>query len=147
MENFIQDYQLWIKAVHVISVICWMVGMLYLPRLFVYHCSVPAGSAQAKLFTTMEMRLGRAIMAPAIIVVWITGLMLAYGLYHFGGGWLHVKITAVFLLSAYHGFLVGSAKRFARGENKYSAKTWRVLNEVPTVLMIIAVIMVMVQPF
>jgi len=146
MLNFIQNYYLWIKAVHVISVICWMAGMLYMPRLFVYHCRVPAGSEQSKLFSMMEMRLGRMIMAPAIVIAFITGLMLAWGIYDFHGGWLHLKLAAAIILSAYHGFLVTSAKRFARGANPYSEKAWRILNEVPTVLMIIAVIAVIVKP-
>jgi len=147
MREFIENYYLWIKAVHIISVIAWMAGMLYMPRLFVYHCRVPADSEQSKLFTIMEMRLGRVIMAPAITLAWITGLMMAWGIYDFHGGWLHAKLLIVFILSGYHGFLVTSAKRFARSKNPYSEKTWRILNEVPTVLMIITVILVIVKPF
>lgn len=137
----------WVKAVHVVADICWMAAMLYLPRLFVYHCGAKTHSAEARLLTAMEWRLAKFIMLPAMLAAWLTGLWLAYFIYQFHGGWLHLKLAAVLLLTAFHGFLSGSLRRFAKGENKYSAKTWRILNEAPTVLMIIAVIMVIVKPF
>jgi len=137
--------EFWIKAAHIIAVIAWMAGMLYLPRLFVYHCQVETGSQQAQIFKIMERRLLRAIINPAMIVVWVTGLWLAWKIFGFHGGWLHLKISIVVLLSAFHGFLAGSTRRFAEDRNKLSQKTWRILNEVPTLLMIIAVIAVVVK--
>jgi len=135
----------WIKALHVIAVIAWMAGMLYLPRLFVYHCQAESGSVQSQTFKIMERRLLRAIINPSMIVVWITGLWMAWKIFGFHGGWLHLKITVVLLLSAFHGFLSGATRRFATDSNRFSQKTWRILNEVPTLLMIIAVIAVVVK--
>lgn len=137
----------WIKAAHVIAIICWLAAMLYLPRLFVYHCGVKNNSGEAQLLMLMEKRLNRFIMLPAMSFAWITGLWLAYFIYHFHGGWLHLKLLIVIILSGFHGFLSASLRRFAKGENTYSAKTWRILNEVPTILLIIAVIAVIVKPF
>jgi len=143
----IDNLYLWIKAGHVMAIICWLAAMLYLPRLFVYHCGVRHGSGEAQLLTLMEGRLSRFIMLPAMIVAWLSGLWLAYYIYHFHGGWLHLKLLAVIVLSGFHGFLSSSLRRFAKGENRYAAKTWRLLNEVPTVLMLIIVIAVIVKPF
>lgn len=136
---------LWIKAVHVIAVICWMAGMLYLPRLFIYHCAAKEDFSQSETFKLMERRLLRYIINPAMIVAWITGLWIAWEIYGFRGGWLHLKFAAVILLSAFHGFLVRATRHFAEDRNHLSGKTWRILNEVPTVLMIVAVIAVIVK--
>lgn len=141
------DSVLWIKAVHVISIICWMAGMFYLPRLFVYHCQADIGSKQSETFKIMERRLLRAIINPAMIASWITGLWMAWEVYAFHGGWLHLKLLTVVLLSGYHGLLSRGVRHFAEDRNTFSEKTWRVLNEVPTILMIIAVIAVIVKPF
>jgi len=134
-----------IKAVHVIAIICWMAGMLYLPRLFVYHCGIDKNSDAAETFKLMEKRLLHFIINPAMIVSWITGLWLAIKIYEFHGGWLHVKLMAVLALSAFHGFLARATRHFAQGRNKFSQKTWRILNEVPTLLMIVIVIAVIVK--
>jgi putative membrane protein len=141
------DVYLWLKAVHVIAIIAWMAGMLYLPRLFVYHAEAGSGSPQAETFKVMERRLLRFIMNPSMVVVWITGLWLAIsgGWFHFG--WLHGKLLLVILLSGLHGFLAATTKGFARDTNRRSPKFYRVLNEVPTVLMIGIVILVVVKPF
>jgi len=116
-----------------------------LPRLFVYHCQAQTGSVLSHTFKIMERRLLRAIINPAMIIVWITGLWMAWKLFAFHGGWLHLKITVVILLSAFHGFLAGSTRRFAEDRNRYPQQTWRILNEVPTLLMIVAVIAVIVK--
>lgn len=137
----------WIKSIHIISVICWLAAMLYLPRLFVYHCSVRQKSSEDQLLILMERRLSKYIMLPAMTGAWITGLWLAIYIYHFQGGWLHLKLLLVLALSAFHGFLTASLRRFANGKNKYSSKTWRIFNEVPTVLMIIIVCVVVLKPF
>jgi protoporphyrinogen IX oxidase len=138
---------LWIKVLHVLAVISWMAGLLYLPRLFVYHAGVAAGSEQDKLFQVMEFRLYRYIMRPAMIVAWITGLWLAWSSFGFRGGWLHAKIALVLAMSAHHGFQGRWLKNFAIGANMHPGRFFRVQNEVPTLLMIGIVIFVIVKPF
>jgi protoporphyrinogen IX oxidase len=137
----------WIKALHVIAVIAWMAGMLYLPRLFVYHCEAEAGSKQSETFKLMERRLLKAIMTPAMIVTWLAGLYLAWAGHWFSAGWLHGKLLLVLLMSGAHGFLSRCAKDFAAGRNTRSHKFYRVINELPTALMIGAVLLVVVKPF
>jgi putative membrane protein len=136
----------WIKALHVIAIISWMAGLLYLPRLFVYHAGVGPG-AQAETFKTMERKLLRFIMVPAMLVSWITGVTLAVQGAHFHAVWFHWKMLAVVLLTAVHfydGFL---QKAFAEDRNALSSKFFRFYNEAPTVLMIAIVIFVIVKPF
>ena len=137
----------WAKAIHVIAIIAWMAGMLYLPRLFVYHVDAPVGSVQSETFKVMERRLLRGIINPAMIVSWAFGLWLAWKGFGFMGGWLHAKIAAVLVLSGVHGYLSAAVRRFANDQNEKSARHWRIVNEVPTVLMIIIVILVVVKPF
>jgi putative membrane protein len=137
----------WIKALHVVAVISWMAGMLYLPRLFVYHCEAPKGSAQSETFKVMEQRLLKAIMNPAMIVTWVLGLILAYAGGWYLSGWLHAKLALVIVLSGVHGMLARTVKRFAADQNERPARYFRILNEVPTVLMIGIVILVIVKPF
>jgi protoporphyrinogen IX oxidase len=138
---------LWLKAFHVIAMVAWMAGMLYLPRLFVYHCDAPAGSAQSETFKVMERRLLKAIMNPAMIATLALGLTLA----HLGGwwrsGWLHGKLLLVVLLAGAHGYLARHVKRFAADANVKSQRHWRVVNEVPTLLTIGIVILAVVKPF
>ncbi|MFD1697504.1 protoporphyrinogen oxidase HemJ [Roseibium aestuarii] len=141
------DLYLWLKSLHVIAIIAWMAGMLYLPRLFVYHCEAEPGSAQSETFKVMERRLLKAIINPSMMVAWVVGLWLAYDAGFFSQGWFHAKLTLALLMSGAHGYLSGCVKRFARDENKKSAKFYRVLNEVPTVLMIGIVILVIGKPF
>jgi putative membrane protein len=138
---------LWIKALHVLAIISWMVGMLYLPRLFVYHVYTPVGSPQALTFATMEKRLQRFIMLPALIVTWITGLTLAIQGAWYKAGWLHGKLLLVVLLTGLHGYLSAERKRLAIGKSRRDAKFFRILNEVPTLLLIGIVILVVVKPF
>ena len=142
-----QGLYLWIKAAHVIAVIAWMAGMLYLPRLFVYHADAEAGSEKSETFKVMERRLLRAIINPAMTVTWVLGLWLAWRGFGFSGGWLHAKITAVIILSGVHGYLSASVRRFADDRNTKPARHWRIVNEVPTALMIVIVILVVVKPF
>ncbi|MCP4319903.1 MAG: protoporphyrinogen oxidase HemJ [Hyphomicrobiales bacterium] len=138
---------LWIKAVHVIAVISWMAAMVYLPRLFVYHSDSEVGSQQSETFKVMEARLYRIIMTPAMVIAWILGLWLAYEGFGFGAIWLWLKIAAVFALSAVHGYFGKSLRRFAADHRDKPARHWRLVNEIPTVLMIFIVIMVIVKPF
>ena len=137
----------WIKALHVIAVIAWMAGMLYLPRLFVYHCDAEAGSKQSETFKIMERRLLKAIINPAMIVTWLAGLYLAWAGQWFSAHWLHGKLLLVVLLSGVHGFLSRCVKDFAVDRNSRSQKFYRIINEVPTILMIGIVILVVVKPF
>ena len=138
---------LWIKALHIVAVISWMAGLLYLPRLFVYHAEVPEGSPQSETFKVMEWRLLRLIMNPAMIVVWLTGPTLAYllGIYH--DAWFAAKFALVVLLTIYHHALGRWRKEFAEDRNTREARFYRIANEVPTVLMIGIVILVVVKPF
>ena len=137
----------WIKALHVIAVIAWMAGMLYLPRLFVYHCEAEAGSKQSETFKVMERRLLKAIINPAMIVTWLAGIYLAWSGHWYTSGWFHGKLTLVLILSAVHGFFSRAVKDFAADRNTRSQKFYRIINEVPTVLMVLIVILVIVKPF
>ena len=138
---------LWLKALHVIAVIAWMAGMLYLPRLFVYHCEAEVGSKQSETFKVMERRLLRAIINPAMIASWVLGLWLVWSGGFLKSGWMHGKFVLVILLSALHGFLVRWTREFAEDRNVHSQKFYRIVNEVPTLLMIGIVILVIVKPF
>lgn len=147
MQEFLFQNYLWLKAFHLIAVISWMAGLLYLPRLFVYHAGVETGSAQSELFKIMERRLLKFIMAPASLVAWIFGGLMLYadpGL--FSQPWIHVKLLCVVLMTGAHHAMMAYAKRFARDANGKSQKFFRILNEIPTVLMIIIVVMVIVRP-
>ncbi|UTD27022.1 protoporphyrinogen oxidase HemJ [Bradyrhizobium sp. WD16] len=137
----------WLKALHVIAVIAWMAGMLYLPRLFVYHCEAPVGSKQSETFKVMEQRLLKVIINPAMIVTWVVGLYLAWAGRWYGAGWFHVKFVLVVLMSAVHGYYASRVRDFALDRNTRSQKLYRVINEIPTFLMIGIVIMVIVKPF
>ncbi len=137
----------WAKAIHVIAVISWMAGMLYLPRLFVYHVDAEKGSVQSETFKVMERRLLRGIINPAMTVSWGFGLWLAWNGFGFQGGWLHAKIALVVVMSAVHGYLSGAVRKFADDRNVKSARHWRIVNEAPTLLMILIVILVIVKPF
>ena len=137
----------WLKAFHVIAVIAWMAGMLYLPRLFVYHCAAPAGSVQSETFKVMERRLLSFIINPAMVVAWVLGLWLAFNGNWFTSGWLHAKLACVLALSALHGYFAGAVRAFAEDRNAHSSRHWRIMNEAPTVLMIAIVILVIVKPF
>jgi len=137
----------WLKAFHIIAVIAWMAGMLYLPRLFVYHCEADAGSRQSETFKVMERRLLRAIMNPAMIVTWLLGLWLAWKGNWFAAPWLHLKFALVFAMSGVHGMLSRYVKDFAADRNRKSQKFYRIINEVPTALMILVVLLAVLKPF
>jgi putative membrane protein len=138
---------LWLKAFHVIAVIAWMAGMLYLPRLFVYHSDAPKDSIQSETFKIMERRLVKAIINPAMAVTWVLGLYLVWDGGWYTSGWMHAKFALVLIMSGLHGVYVRRLKDFAADKNTKPAKYYRILNEVPTVLMIGIVILVIVKPF
>jgi len=142
-------YYDWIKALHIIAVISWMAGMFYLPRLFVYHAEkAEVGSDLDQTFQVMERKLLKVIMEPAMGVAWICGLvMIGMGGFDFGSVWSWAKLLAVIAMSGAHGWLGARQKEFAAGQNTRSGRTYRLMNEVPTVLMIVIVIAVIVRPF
>lgn len=149
MLDFLLPYYSWIKALHIISVISWMAGMFYLPRLFVYHAErAEVGSELDLTFQVMEQKLLRLIINPAMIATWVFGLtMVALGGFDFSSVWTWVKIVCVLLMSGMHGWLSARRKEFKSGTNTRSGRTYRLANEVPTVLMIVIVIAVVVRPF
>jgi len=138
---------LWLKAFHVVAVIAWMAGMLYLPRLFVYHCEAERGSRQSETFKVMERRLLRAIINPAMVASWVLGLWLAWEGGFLKAGWFHGKLLLVVLLSGVHGLMTRWTREFAEDRNAHSQTFYHVVNEIPTVLMIGIVILVVVKPF
>jgi putative membrane protein len=139
----------WIKALHVISVIAWIAGMMYLPRLFVYHTSAEKGSIQSETFKVMERRLYRGIITPAMAATWIFGLIMVFtpGIIDWHEGWVWVKAVSVIALSGIHGYYGRQVRNFAADRNERPHGFWRVVNELPFVLVIIIVIMVIVRPF
>lgn len=137
----------WLKALHVIAIVSWMAAMLYLPRLFVYHCEAEKGSKQSETFKIMERRLLRFISNPAMAVAWLTGLYLVWAGGFHKAGWFIAKLAAVLAMSAAHGIFAKWTREFAEDRNMRSARFYRIANEVPTVLMIAIVVLVIVKPF
>ncbi len=143
----------WVKVVHIIAVISWMAGMLYLPRLFVYHAQADVGSDKSETFKVMERKLLRFIINPAMFVAWVCGLTMAYLIvedldsWWDAPVWLYIKLGLVFLLSGFHGNLSRWRRDFEADQNRHSEKFYRLVNEVPTVLMILIVIIVVIKPF
>ena len=141
------DSYLWLKALHIIAVIAWMAGMLYLPRLFVYHADTPVPSATSETFKIMERRLLKAIVNPSMLAVFITGAILAYQTGYWQSTWLHIKIALTLCLAALHGYFARYVKIFAKDENHRTPRFFRILNEVPTALMVLIVLLVVLKPF
>ena len=138
---------LWVKALHVISVIAWVAGMLYLPRLFVYHAEAAKGSETSETFKVMERRLLKAIVNPSMILVFLTGFTLVYLTGDWQDGWWQAKFVLVLVLSGLHGYFARCVRSFADDRNERSARFYRVLNEAPTILMIFIVVLAVVKPF
>jgi protoporphyrinogen IX oxidase len=136
----------WIKAFHIIAIIAWIAGMLYLPRLFVYHCEAPAGSPQSETFKLMERRLLKAIINPALIASWVLGIWLIWSGGWYASVWLQIKLALALLLSALHGFYVRWVRDFSHDQNRHSQKFYRIINELPTVLMIAIVLLAVLKP-
>lgn len=144
------DLYVWVKSLHIISVIAWMAGLFYLPRLFVYHVESPAIVGETEvLFQTMERRLLRAIMAPAMISTWFFGLWLAFtpGVVDWGSVWPYMKAICVVAMTWFHHWLGQRRKNLITGTNTVSGRQYRMMNEVPTVLLILIVVLVIVRPF
>ncbi|MBE7620692.1 protoporphyrinogen oxidase HemJ [Komagataeibacter sp. FXV2] len=142
-------WMLWIKAFHIMSMVAWMAGLFYLPRLFVYHCQVAVGSAESERFKVMEYKLLRMIMLPAMCSTFLFGGLLAImpGLIDWHAGWWLTKLAAVFGLAGFHGACASWRRAFAEDRNLHNERFYRMANEVPTVLMMIVVIMIVVRPF
>ncbi len=139
----------WTKALHIIAMVAWMAGMFYLPRLYVYHCDMQPGSRESERFKVMEYRLLKQIINPAMIATWIFGilLMLTPGAIDWTSGWWHVKLTAVLLMSGFHGAMSKWRREFMEDRNRRSHRYYRFANEVPTLLLMVIVVMVIVRPF
>ncbi|MBA3676086.1 MAG: CopD family protein [Sphingosinicella sp.] len=137
----------WIKAAHVIFVIFWIAGLFMLPRFYVYHQEAPAGSPEEKKWIEREAKLRNIIITPAMILVWIFGLSLAYIIDPWGEGWFLAKLSIVVALSAYHGWMVAYGKKLARGDRPLSGKVLRMMNEIPGIAVALIVILVIVRPF
>jgi putative membrane protein len=136
-----------LKTLHIVSLIAWMAGMFYLPRLFVYHADAPPGSERSETFKVMERRLLKAIMNPAMIATWVFGLWLAWELGAFTQGWLHAKLAVVVLLTGLHHVLARTVKAFAADRNTRSSRYFRIVNEVPTLALPVIVALVVFKPF
>jgi len=147
--DFLAEAYPWIKALHIISVIAWMAAMLYMPRLFVYHAAAAAGSVQSETFKVMERRLARAIMLPAMVATLLFGglLLATPGVVDFHQGWLHAKLALVLGMLVMQHFFGAWRRAFAEDRNRHSARFYRMINEVPTLIMIAIVILVVVKPF
>lgn len=137
----------WVKAAHVTFVIFWMAGLFLLPRLYAYHQECAVGSPEDRAWIEREARVRSIILNPAMLVVWVLGLMLAVNIGAFSMGWFHAKLLLVIVLSGYQGWLAAYGKKLARGERPLSSKTVRMLNEVPGILAALIVVLVIVRPF
>ncbi|WP_120498271.1 protoporphyrinogen oxidase HemJ [Kiloniella sp. EL199] len=147
MGGFLGEGYLWIKALHIISVISWMAGLLYLPRIFVYHTQVPVGSERSEIFKVMERKLFRFIMNPAMMASWLFGILLVLNIEAYSDGWFHGKFTFLIALTVFHEIAGKWMKAFQADENIRSERFYRYANEIPTVLMILIVIFAVVKPF
>lgn len=149
MGDFLLNNYLWIKAFHIISVISWMAGMFYLPRLFVYHSQSAPGSDMSNQFLVMERRLIKIIINPAMILTFVFGFMLLFtpGAIDFSNGWVHAKLLLVFVMAGFHGIGVRWYKAFLNEERNISHRVFRVANEIPVIIMVVIVILVVVRPF
>ncbi len=148
MLEMFANYYLWFKAFHIISVIAWMAGLLYLPRLFVYHAATSPKSEISNTFLTMEYRLSRFIMMPSMILSFsFGGLLLLMPSLDWHSGWLHIKLLLVLLLAALHGYMVKLYKEFCAEKRERTPRFFRIINEIPTVIMIVIVILAVVKPF
>ncbi|CAH2600834.1 Protoporphyrinogen IX oxidase [Rhodovastum atsumiense] len=147
--DVLANYYLWTKSLHVISLIAWMAGLFYLPRLYVYHTMVPVGTAESERMKVMERRLLKAITTPAMIATWLFGILLVLtpGVIDWTSGWWHTKLLCVLLMTGFHGGLARWRRGFLDDRNRLSERFFRIMNEIPTLLMIVIVIMVIVRPF
>jgi protoporphyrinogen IX oxidase len=147
MAEIVAMLYYWLKSAHLIFVIFWMAGLFMLPRFFVYHQESPEGSEESARWVDREARLIKIILNPSMVIVWILGLLLAWHISAFSEGWFHAKLLFVIGLSGYHGWMVGYAKKLARGECSMSGKQLRLFNEVPGIAAAVVVVLVVAKPF
>lgn len=147
MNEYLSMLYLWLKSAHIIFVIFWMAGLFMMPRFFVYHQESAVGSEEDGKWIEREAKLRKIILNPSLIIVWVLGLFLAYDIGAFSQGWFHAKLLVVLLLSGYHGWMMGYAKKLARGERTMTDKKLRLVNEVPGITAAIIVVLVIVKPF
>lgn len=147
MIALLQAWYPWLKAAHLIFVIFWMAGLFMFPRFLVYHQEAAPGSPEEGAWIVREDKLRRIILAPAIVMVWTLGLLLATSIGAWSDGWLHAKLLLVLLLSGYHGWMIGYARRLARGERRLSGRALRMINEIPGIAVALIVVLVVVKPF
>jgi protoporphyrinogen IX oxidase len=147
MAEIVTMLYYWLKSAHLIFVIFWMAGLFMLPRFFVYHQESPEGSEESARWVDREARLIKIILNPSMVIVWILGLLLAWHISAFSEGWFHAKLLFVIGLSGYHGWMVGYAKKLARGERSMSGKQLRLFNEVPGIAAAVVVVLVVAKPF
>ncbi|WP_108811516.1 CopD family protein [Sphingorhabdus sp. Alg231-15] len=147
MNEYLTMLYLWLKSAHIIFVIFWMAGLFMMPRFFVYHQESAVGSEEDSKWIEREGKLRKIILNPSLIITWVLGLLLAYNIDAFGQGWFHGKLLIVLLLSGYHGWMMGYAKKLARGERTMTDKKLRLVNEVPGITAAVIVILVIVKPF
>ncbi len=149
MSSWLSQAYPWIKSLHIVSIVAWMAGLLYLPRLYVYHATATAGSELSETFKVMERRLQRGIMTPAMIATWVFGMALAGvpGVVDWHMGWIWAKLALVIGLTAFHILLAGWRMAFAADRNRVSTRRFRIVNEVPTLVLIAIVVLVVVKPF
>jgi len=147
--NALIPFYLWIKVLHIVSVVAWMAGLFYLPRLFVYHVGTKSGSEASELFKIMERRLLRGIMLPAMIASWVFGILLALtpGVVDWQEGWFHAKLALVLVVTFFQYLLGRWRLEFAADRHPHSERFFRIVNEAPTLLLILIVILVVVKPF
>ena len=147
LTGFLGPAYLWVKAAHLTFVIFWMAGLFLLPRFYVYHHETVVGSPEDRAWIERETRVRSIILNPAMALVWILGLMLAFDIDAWSQGWFHVKLALVILLSGYQGWLAAYGKKLARGERPLSGKAVRMINEIPGVAAALIVVLVIVRPF
>lgn len=147
MIALLQAWYPWLKAAHLIFVIFWMAGLFMFPRFLVYHQESAPGSPEEAKWVEREDKLARIILAPSIVIVWVLGLLLATTIGAWGDAWLHAKLALVLLLSGYHGWMLGYARRLKGGERRLSGKALRIANEVPGIAVALIVVLVVVKPF
>ncbi len=147
--DILAPWYLWTKSLHLLSVFAWMAGLFYLPRLYVYHYQVVAGSEQSEQFKTMERRLMRGIMNPAMISSWLFGILLVLtpGVVDWSAGWWHGKLAGLLTMTWFHHHLSVARKALLADGRPHSERYWRIMNEVPTLALILIVVMVIVKPF
>lgn len=147
LEGFLGGAYLWVKAVHIMFVIFWMAGLFMMPRFFAYHVEADLGSDEDRIWQEREARLTRIIMRPAMIISWIMGVLLVLNIGLSAGGWLHAKLALVIFLSGFHEMLMAESKRLAAGNRTRSSRFYRLINEIPSLVIIAVIIMVIVRPF